>query len=65
MCFIDYSKAFDCVDDNILWTVLIEMGITEHFIMSLLNLYQNQKAIVRTEHGNCMGQRPGRCSKLT
>ena len=52
MCFIDYSKAFDCVDHNILWTVLREMGIPEHLIKLMFNLYQNQKATVRTEHGN-------------
>ena len=52
MCFIDYTKAFDRVDHNILWTVLREMGIPEHLIILLFNLYQNQKATVRTEHDN-------------
>ena len=52
MCFIDYSKAFDRVDHNILWTVIREMGISEHLIILMFNLYQNQKATVRTGHGN-------------
>ena len=43
MCLIDYSKAFDRVDHNILWTVLREMGIPEHLIILMLNLYQNRR----------------------
>ena len=52
VCFIYYSKAFDRVDHNILWTVLREMGIPEYLIILKFNLYQNQKATVRTEHNN-------------
>ena len=50
-CFIDYAKAFDCVDHNILWTVLKEMGIPDHLICLLRNLYAGQEATVRTEQG--------------
>ena len=50
-CFIDYSKAFDCVDHNKLWKILKEMGIPDHLICLLRNLYAGQEATVRTEHG--------------
>ena len=50
-CFIDYAKAFDCVDHNKLWKILKEMGIPEHLICLLRNLYAGQEAIVRTGHG--------------
>ena len=50
-CFIDYDNAFDCVDHNKLWKILIEMGITEHLICLLRNLYAGQEATVRTGHG--------------
>ena len=50
-CFIDYSKAFDCVDHNKLWKILQEMGIPDHLICLLRNLYPGQEAIVRTGHG--------------
>ena len=50
-CFIDYAKAFDCVDHNILWKILKEMGIPDHLTCLLRNLYAGQKAIVRTGHG--------------
>ena len=50
-CFIDYTKAFDCVDHNKLWKILQEMGITDHLICLLINLYVGQKATVRTGHG--------------
>ena len=50
-CFIDYAKAFDCVDHNKLWTILQEMGIPDHLTCFLRNLYAGQKATVRTEHG--------------
>ena len=42
-CFIDYAKAFDCVDHNKLWTILKEMGIPDHLICLLRNLYVGQK----------------------
>ena len=50
-CFIDYAKAFDCVDHNKLWKILKEMGIPDHLTCLLRNLYAGQKATVRTEHG--------------
>ena len=50
-CFIDYAKAFDCVDDNKLWKILKEMGIPDHLICLLRNLYAGQEATVRTGHG--------------
>ena len=50
-CFIDYAKAFDCVDHNELWKILKEMGIPGHLICFLKNLYAGQEATVRTGHG--------------
>ena len=50
-CFIDYAKAFDCVDHNKLWKMLKEMGIPDHLTCLLRNLYAGQEATVRTEHG--------------
>ena len=50
-CFIDYAKAFDCVDHNKLWTILQEMGIPDHLTCLLRNLYAGQAATVRTGHG--------------
>ena len=50
-CFIDYAKAFDCVDHNKLWKILKEMGISDHLICLLRNLYAGQEATVRTRHG--------------
>ena len=47
-CFIDYAKAFDCVDHNELWKILKEMGIPDHLICLLRNLYAGQEA---TGHG--------------
>ena len=49
--FIDYTKAFDCVDHNKLWKILKEMGITDHLIYLLGNLHAGQEATVRTRHG--------------
>ena len=49
-CFIDYAKAFDCVDYNKLWKILKEMGIPDHLTCLLRNLYAGQEATVRTEH---------------
>ena len=48
---IDYAKAFDCVDHNKLWKILREMGIPDHLICLLRNLYTGQEATVRTGHG--------------
>ena len=50
-CFIDYAKAFDCVDHNKLWKILQKMGIPDHLTCLLRNLYAGQEATVRTEHG--------------
>ena len=50
-CFIDYAKAFDCVDHNKLWKILKEMGIPDHLICLLKNLFAGQEATVRTRHG--------------
>ena len=49
-CFIDYAKAFDCVDHNKLWKILKEMEILDHLTYLLRNLYAGQEAIVRTRH---------------
>ena len=50
-CFIDYAKAFDYVDHSKLWKILKEMGIPDHLICLLRNLYAGQEATVRTGHG--------------
>ena len=50
-CFTDYAKAFDCVDYNILWKILKEMGIPDHLTCLLRNLYTGQEATIRTGHG--------------
>ena len=50
-CFIDYAKAFDCVDHNKLWKILKEMGIPDHLTCLLRNVYANQEVTVRTGHG--------------
>ena len=49
--FIDYAKAFDCVDHNKLWKILKEMGIPDYLTCLLRNLYAGQEATVRTGHG--------------
>ena len=51
LCFIDYAKAFDCVDHNKLWKILKEMGIPDHLTCLLRNPYAGQEATVRTGHG--------------
>ena len=51
LCFIDYAKAFDCVDHKKLWKILKEMGIPDHLTCLLRNLYAGQEATVRTGHG--------------
>jgi len=50
-CFIDYSKVLDCVDQNKLWKILQEMGIPDHLIYFLWNMYAGNEATVRTGHG--------------
>ena len=61
ICFIDYAKAFDCVDHNKLWKILQEMGVPDHLTCLLRNLYAGQEATVRTEHGttDCFQIRKG------
>ena len=49
-CFIDYAKAFDCVDHHKLWKILKEMGIPYHLICLLRNQHAGQEATVRTSH---------------
>ena len=51
-CFIDYAKAFDCVDHNQLWKILKEMGIPDYLNCLLRNMYAGQEATVRTVRGN-------------
>ena len=50
-CFIDDTKAFDCMDHNKLWKILQEMGIPDYLTCFLRNLYAGQEATVRTGHG--------------
>ena len=50
-CFIDYAKAFDCVDHKKLWEILREMGVPDHLTCLLRNLYAGQEATVQTGHG--------------
>ena len=50
-CLIDYTKVFDCVDQDKLWKILKEMGIPDHLTCLLRNLYAGQEATVRTGHG--------------
>ena len=49
-CFIDYAKAFDCVDHNELWKILHEIGIPDHLTCLLRNIYAGQEATVSTGH---------------
>ena len=51
-CFLDYAKAFDCMDHNKLWKILEETGIPDHLICLLRNLYAGQEATVRTVRNN-------------
>ena len=55
--FIDYTKAFDCVDHNKLWKILQEMGIPDHLPCLLRNLYAGQEATVKTGHGQLTGSK--------
>ena len=50
-CFVDYAKAFDCVDHNKVCKILKEMGTPDHLTCLLRNLYAGQEAVVRTGHG--------------
>ena len=51
MCFIDYKKAFDCVDHERLWVILQEMRVPVHIIVLVRKLYNKQEATIRTEFG--------------
>ena len=53
-CFVDYAKAFDCVNHNTLWEIVRAMGIPDHLTCLLRNLYAGQEATVRTRHGTMM-----------
>ena len=56
-CFVDYSKAFDCVDHNKLWKILKEVGIPDHLMCFLRNLYAGQEATVKTgQTGSKLGK---------
>ena len=59
-CFIDYTKAFDCVDQNKLWKILKEMGIPDHLTCLLRNLYAGKEAIVRTNMEQQTGSKLGK-----
>ena len=50
-CFIDYAKAFDCVDHNKLWKILKKVGIPDNLTCLLRNLYEDQEVAIRTGHG--------------
>src|SRR5574337_251489 len=64
-CFIDYAKAFDCVDHNKLWKILKEMGTPDHLTCLLRNLYESQEATVKTGHGttDCFQIGKGVCQR--
>ena len=64
-CFINYVKAFDCVDHNNLWKILKEMGIPDHLTCLLRNLCADQEATVRTGHGttDCFQIGKGVCQR--
>ena len=57
ICFINYAKAFDCVDHKKLWEIHKEMGIPDHLTCLLRNLYAGQEATVRTGHGQQNGSK--------
>ena len=56
-CFIDYAKAFNCVDHNKLWKIIQGMGIPDHLSFLLRNLYSGQEATVRIGHGTQTGSK--------
>ena len=60
ICFIDYAKDFDCVDQNKMWKILKEMGIPDHLTCHLKNLYAGQEATVRTRHETMDGFKSGK-----
>ena len=60
LCFIDYTKTFDCVDHEKMWKVLREMGIPDHLTCLLRNQYAGQEATVRTRHGTRTSSKLGK-----
>ena len=60
ICFIDYTKTFDCVDHSKLWKILHELGIPDHLTCLLRSLYAGQEATVRTRHGKWTGFKLGK-----
>ena len=60
LCFIDYTKVFDCVDHNKLWKILTEMGIPDHLACLLRNLYAGHEATVRTGMEQQTGSKLGK-----
>ena len=59
-CFIDYAKAFDRVDHNKLWKIILERGIPDHLTCLLRNVYAGQETTVRTGHGTRPGSKLGK-----
>ena len=59
-CFIDYARAFDCVDHNKLWKILLEMGVSDHLTCLLRNLYAGQEATFRTAMEQQTGPKLGK-----
>ena len=59
-CFIDYTKAFDCVDHSKLWKILKEIGVPDHLTCLLRNLYTGQEATIITGHGTTEGLKIGK-----
>ena len=60
-CFVDYTKAFDCVNDNKMWKILKEIGISDHLTFLLRNLYAGQKATATTRYGIMDWFKIGKC----
>ena len=60
ICFIDYAKAFDCVDHNKLWKILKKVGIPDHLTCLLRNLYAGQEVIIRIRREQQTGSRLGK-----
>ena len=59
-CFFDCANAFDCLDHNKLWKILLEMGIPDHLTCLLRDLYAGQEATIRTTHGKCTDSKLGK-----
>ena len=64
-CFIDYTKAFDCVDHNKLWKILKEMGIPDHFMFLLWNMCTGQEVTVKTRYGTMIWFKIGKGVRQT